>query len=84
MVTQTEEKLKKMEQGWTKGPWTPEEDRLLSQYVEVHGEGRWTSVAIGSGELLLFQFELIRAWFMVNTFLKLKVRSSQKKILDFV
>ncbi|KAG7033217.1 Transcription factor MYB23, partial [Cucurbita argyrosperma subsp. argyrosperma] len=33
------------EKEWRKGPWTPEEDKLLSEYVKVHGEGRWTSVA---------------------------------------
>ncbi|KAM0985606.1 hypothetical protein ACFX13_013082 [Malus domestica] len=33
------------EEGWRKGPWTAEEDRLLIEYVRVHGEGRWNSVA---------------------------------------
>lgn len=33
------------EEGWRKGPWTSEEDRLLIEYVRVHGEGRWNSVA---------------------------------------
>ncbi|KAI3409494.1 uncharacterized protein J3R85_019239, partial [Psidium guajava] len=32
------------EQGWRKGPWTTEEDKLLSEYVGLHGEGRWSSV----------------------------------------
>ncbi|WOH16195.1 hypothetical protein DCAR_0935744 [Daucus carota subsp. sativus] len=32
-------------QGWRKGPWTSEEDRLLIEYVKLHGEGRWNSVA---------------------------------------
>ncbi|KAK7393287.1 hypothetical protein VNO78_21838 [Psophocarpus tetragonolobus] len=30
---------------WRKGPWTAEEDRLLVEYVSLHGEGRWNSVA---------------------------------------
>ncbi|KAL3844576.1 hypothetical protein ACJIZ3_001979 [Penstemon smallii] len=34
-----------MEQGWRKGPWTPEEDKLLIQYVSQNGEGRWSSVS---------------------------------------
>ncbi|KAL3526625.1 hypothetical protein ACH5RR_011281 [Cinchona calisaya] len=37
------------EQGWRKGPWTPEEDHLLTQYVSLHGEGRWSCVARSSG-----------------------------------
>ncbi|XAR48907.1 hypothetical protein NMG60_11031890 [Bertholletia excelsa] len=34
-----------MQEGWRKGPWTAEEDRLLIEYVKLHGEGRWNSVA---------------------------------------
>ncbi|KAK2643787.1 hypothetical protein Ddye_018982 [Dipteronia dyeriana] len=34
-----------IEEGWRKGPWTAEEDRLLIEYVRLHGEGRWNSVA---------------------------------------
>ncbi|KAI6700445.1 hypothetical protein NL676_014769 [Syzygium grande] len=37
------------EQGWRKGPWTPEEDKLLSEYVGLHGEGRWSSVGRSAG-----------------------------------
>ncbi|XP_077228678.1 uncharacterized protein LOC143861688 [Tasmannia lanceolata] len=33
------------EEGWRKGPWTTEEDKLLIEYVGLHGEGRWNSVA---------------------------------------
>ncbi|XP_027365771.1 myb-related protein MYBAS2 [Abrus precatorius] len=33
------------EEVWRKGPWTAEEDRLLNEYVRLHGEGRWNSVA---------------------------------------
>ncbi|XP_011041468.1 PREDICTED: transcription factor MYB24-like [Populus euphratica] len=34
-----------IEEVWRKGPWTAEEDRLLVEYVRLHGEGRWNSVA---------------------------------------
>ncbi|TYJ20250.1 hypothetical protein E1A91_A09G250600v1 [Gossypium mustelinum] len=34
-----------MEESWRKGPWTAEEDKLLIEYVKLHGEGRWNSVA---------------------------------------
>ncbi|KAL8162820.1 hypothetical protein V2J09_014309 [Rumex salicifolius] len=34
-----------MDDGWRKGPWTAEEDKLLIDYVKEHGEGRWNSVS---------------------------------------
>ncbi|KAF5206588.1 Myb transcription factor [Thalictrum thalictroides] len=37
------------EQGWRKGPWTTEEDKLLTEYVTLHGEGRWSTVARSAG-----------------------------------
>ncbi|XP_073139981.1 transcription factor MYB33-like isoform X2 [Henckelia pumila] len=32
------------EHGLKKTPWTPDEDNILRQYVEVHGEGNWGSI----------------------------------------
>ncbi|MBA0560160.1 hypothetical protein Golob_017076 [Gossypium lobatum] len=32
-----------------KGPWTEEEDSMLRAYVNIHGEGRWNTVARLSG-----------------------------------
>nr|KYP37158.1 Transcription factor MYB48 [Cajanus cajan] len=37
------------EKGWKKGPWTSEEDKLLTEYVCLHGEGRWSSVSKYTG-----------------------------------
>ncbi|XP_015075842.1 myb-related protein 305-like [Solanum pennellii] len=34
-----------IEEEWRKGPWTVEEDKLLIDYVNLHGEGRWNCVA---------------------------------------
>ncbi|CAL5026538.1 unnamed protein product [Urochloa decumbens] len=31
--------------GWRKGPWTSQEDKLLVDHVRQHGEGRWNSVS---------------------------------------
>ena len=42
------------EQVWRKGPWTPEEDKLLTDYVALHGEGRWSSVARCAGNSHVF------------------------------
>nr|QHF16709.1 MYb transcription factor 23 [Pueraria candollei var. mirifica] len=33
----------------TKGPWTEEEDSVLFNYITVHGEGHWNSVARHTG-----------------------------------
>jgi myb proto-oncogene protein len=41
-----------IEEGWRKGPWTAEEDRLLIEYVRLHGDGRWSSVARLAGVYL--------------------------------
>lgn len=41
------------EEGWRKGPWTAEEDRLLIEYVRLHGEGRWNSVARLAGNIYI-------------------------------
>ncbi|OUZ99872.1 SANT/Myb domain [Macleaya cordata] len=32
-----------------KGPWKPEEDLLLTRYIETHGEGKWATVSKRSG-----------------------------------
>jgi transcription factor MYB, plant len=32
-----------------KGPWSPDEDKLLKNYVEAHGEGKWNKVQRNSG-----------------------------------
>ncbi|MCL7047558.1 hypothetical protein MKW94_016706 [Papaver nudicaule] len=37
------------DKGLRKGPWTAEEDRLLNEYVTMHGEGRWSCVAKCAG-----------------------------------
>lgn len=39
------------DQEWRKGPWTPDEDNLLIEYVRMYGEGRWSSVAGCSGKI---------------------------------
>lgn len=61
-----------VQQGWRKGPWTPEEDKLLSEYVKLHGEGRWTSVARGSGnerESIIFSSEKKKKIFLLSVYL---------------
>lgn len=49
------------EQGWRKGPWTPAEDKLLMEYVALHGEGRWSSVAGCSGMIYVLEQNKIKS-----------------------
>ncbi|KAK4751738.1 hypothetical protein SAY87_020536 [Trapa incisa] len=35
-----------VKKGMNKGAWTAEEDRKLSQYIELHGPKRWKTIAI--------------------------------------
>lgn len=32
------------ENGLKKGPWTPEEDQKLVDYIQKHGHGRWRTL----------------------------------------
>ncbi|KAI3890600.1 hypothetical protein MKX03_010677 [Papaver bracteatum] len=32
-----------------RGPWTDDEDHLLTSYIAIHGEGRWNSLAHAAG-----------------------------------
>lgn len=32
------------ENGLKKGPWTPEEDQKLVQYIQKHGHGSWRAL----------------------------------------
>lgn len=52
-----------VEDRWRKGPWTPQEDKLLAEHVNLHGGGRWNSVSklTGNGlhQLLLHFHRLL-------------------------
>ncbi|PSR96696.1 Transcription factor WER like [Actinidia chinensis var. chinensis] len=37
------------EKGYRKGLWTEEEDRILMDYIRVHGKGKWNHVAKMTG-----------------------------------
>lgn len=63
-----------------KGPWTAEEDSLLVNYVSIHGEGRWNSLARHAGYFFLIN-SLVR-YYLVNLigfcFLNLDFLNSNK------
>lgn len=35
--------------GLKKGPWTPEEDNKLIQYIQLHGPGNWRTLPKNAG-----------------------------------
>uniref|UniRef100_A0A3Q7JEH6 Uncharacterized protein n=1 Tax=Solanum lycopersicum TaxID=4081 RepID=A0A3Q7JEH6_SOLLC len=37
--------------GMKKGPWSIEEDMLLTSYIHLHGEGNWRSLPMNAGLL---------------------------------
>lgn len=36
--------------GLKKGPWTQEEDRKLTQYIQIHGPGNWRTLPNNAGK----------------------------------
>lgn len=59
------------ENGLKKGPWTPEEDQKLVDYIDKHGHGSWRALPKLSG--LLFHIHIsikkkkkkISSWFYI-------------------
>jgi Myb-like DNA-binding domain len=43
-------------QGLKKGPWTPEEDEILVDYIQAHGHGSWRSLPKLAGLISLRLF----------------------------
>lgn len=39
--------------GLKKGPWTPEEDKTLIDYIQKHGYGSWRTLPKNAGIVLL-------------------------------
>lgn len=35
--------------GLNRGSWTASEDKILSDYVKLHGEGKWRQLPIKAG-----------------------------------
>lgn len=52
----------------TKGPWTEEEDSVLFNYITVHGEGHWNSVARYTGmQSINYIHHLNPSFFLTHT-----------------
>lgn len=40
--------------GLKKGPWTPEEDQALIDYIKKNGHGRWRTLPKNAGKYQLY------------------------------
>lgn len=38
-------------EGLNRGAWTATEDKILTEYIKVHGEGKWRNLPKKAGEL---------------------------------
>ena len=41
-----------------RGPWSAEEDKILMNYVQVHGEGKWRELSKRAGIYVIFKIIL--------------------------
>ena len=62
--------------GVKKGPWTPEEDQLLVQYIQKHGLGCWRSLPKNAGFFFFFFFGMF--CFKVSEFIEPKLKFEEK------
>jgi myb proto-oncogene protein len=48
--------------GLKKGPWTPEEDKKLIDYIQEHGYGNWRTLPKNAGiYIIIFDFNFFAA-----------------------
>ena len=52
--------------GLKKGPWTPEEDLKLTNYIQFHGPGNWRSLPINAGICYNFLFPTLPQCFDIG------------------
>lgn len=45
--------------GLKKGPWTPEEDQILINYIKLYGHGNWRALPKQAGNYLLIKLHQI-------------------------
>lgn len=50
-----------------RGPWTVDEDLTLINYIATHGEGRWNTLALSAGNLLLSLCFYLLLWNILFT-----------------
>lgn len=49
-------------EGMKRGPWTPEEDEALVQYINKNGPGSWRALPKLAGELIRSSLKILLLW----------------------
>lgn len=52
--------------GLKKGPWTPEEDQKLIEYIQNHGHGSWRTLPKNAGIIIIYLWEMKKVYFKVS------------------
>lgn len=51
--------------GLKKGPWAPEEDQILTSYIQKHGHGNWRALPKQAGKYYSLFFLTLSAYFFL-------------------
>ena len=41
-------------EGLNRGAWTAQEDKILTEYIRIHGEGKWRNLPKSAGKIYLY------------------------------
>ena len=41
-------------EGLNRGAWTAQEDKILTGYIRIHGEGKWRNLPKRAGKIYLY------------------------------
>ena len=41
-------------EGLNRGAWTAQEDKILKEYIRIHGEGKWRNLPKRAGKIYLY------------------------------
>lgn len=50
------------DEGLNRGAWTAMEDKILTEYITVHGEGKWRNLPKRAGEIAFTLTQLKYLW----------------------
>ena len=68
------------EEGLKKGAWSALEDKILTDYVQAHGEGRWRSLPIKAGEDIIY----VRMYVCMHVYMYVYMHIESYNAFDFM